>query len=183
MPRTILAGLLLVLAAGLTVWLGEGLHLDLESVALLGVAVGGAVALVPHETSVRRLAGFLLGFVAAFVGYLFRAAVTPDTSAGRAIAAALIVLICVGVAAIAANRLPLWAVLLGAASLSGAYEFTYAQAPTRVLSTSVSSATSLLLCAAVGFAVAALSNPTQRETPPPAADDTTPIDTMMETSK
>ena len=184
MPRAILAGLILVLATGVTLWIGEGLNLEVESVTLLGVATGAIVALVPDQTLSRRLAAFLLGFIAGFVGYLFRAAVTPDTATGRALAAALIVLLCVGVFAIAAGRLPLWSALLGAASLAGAYEFTYAQAPTRVLDTSVSSATALLLCVAVGFIVVALTSaprpPAAAET---SAEDPTPIDQMMETSK
>src|SRR5687767_222945 len=118
MRRTLLAGLLLVLFTGLTIFVGEALDLEVESVALLGVATGAIVALVPDQTVSRRLAAFALGFVAAYVGYLVRAAVTPDTSAGRAVAAAFIVLLCVGVFAISVGRLPLWAALLGGASLA-----------------------------------------------------------------
>lgn len=190
MRRTVLAGLLLVLATGLTIFVGEVLDLEVESVALLGVVTGAIVGLVPDQTMSRRLAAFALGFVAAWVGYLIRAAVTPDTSAGRAVAAALIVLLCVGVYAISVGRLPLWAALLGGASLAGAYEYTYTQAATRVLDTSVSTATALLLCVAVGFVVAAATSPSTRgaapidPTPPQNASDTeTPLNEMMETSK
>lgn len=194
MRRTLLAGLLLVVATGLTVVVGEALDLKVESVALLGVASGAIVALVPDQTVARRLAAFLLGFVAAYVGYLFRAAVTPDTSGGRAVAAAFIVLLCVGVVAISVGRLPLWAALLGSASLAGAYEFTYTQAATRVLDTSVSSATALLLCVGVGFLVATLTQPaagtdaeadSARRHPSrtSGSEQETPLDTMMETSK
>ena len=195
MRRTLLAGLLLVVATGLTVLIGEALALEVEAVALLGVAAGAIVALVPDQTATRRLAAFALGVLAAYVGYLVRAAVTPDTSAGRAVAAALIVLLCVGVFAISGGRLPLWSALLGSASLAGAYEFTYTQAATRVLDTSVSSATALLLCAAVGFLVAVTGQPTSgpddaagssRRHPSPHASDSdqeTSFDDMMETSK
>ena len=120
MRRTLLAGLLLVVATGLTVLIGEALALEVEAVALLGVAAGAIVALVPDQTATRRLAAFALGVLAAYVGYLVRAAVTPDTSAGRAVAAAFIVLLCVGVFAISMGRLPLWSALLGSASLFGA---------------------------------------------------------------
>lgn len=189
MRRTLLAGLLLVLFTGLTIFVGEALDLEVESVALLGVATGAIVALVPDQTVSRRLAAFALGFVAAYVGYLVRAAVTPDTSAGRAVAAAFIVLLCVGVFAISVGRLPLWAALLGGASLAGAYEFTYTQAATRVLDTSVSTASALLLCIAVGFVVAAATGPSPRDAaaadpaPPSASDTDTPLNEMMETSK
>lgn len=185
MRRTILAGLILVLVTGLTVLIGESLGLDVQSVALLGVATGAVVGLVPDQTTSRRLASFAVGFAAAFVGYLFRAAVTPDTAGGRAVVAAVVVALCVGVVAISAGRLPLWSALLGGASLAGAYEFTYSQAPTRVLDTSVSSATTLLLCVAVGFLVTAVvADPTPPRVPgPPSADDPTPLDEMMETNK
>lgn len=194
MRRTLLAGLLLVLVTGLTVLIGEALDLEVEAVALLGVATGAIVGLVPDQTLSRRLAAFGLGFVAAYVGYLLRAAVTPDTSAGRSVAAAFIVLLCVGVFAISVGRLPLWAALLGSASLAGAYEFTYTQAPTRVLDTSVSSASALLLCVAVGFVVAATiaptatgaatGDPTPRDGADPAhSENDTPLNEMMETTK
>lgn len=190
MRRTLLAGLLLVVATGLTVLVGEALALEVEAVALLGVAAGAVVGLVPDQTASRRLAAFALGVVAAYVGYLVRAAVTPDTSAGRAVVAAFIVLLCVGVAAISGRRLPLWSALLGSASLAGAYEFTYTQAATRVLDTSVSSATALLLCVAVGFFVTVAAQPTSvrddTADPSPRARDgesETSFDDMMENSK
>lgn len=185
MRRTILAGLILVAATVLAVIVGEGLDLNVESVALLGIAAGAIVGLVPDQNLSRRLAAFLLGFVACFVGYLFRAAILPDTSNGRAFAAGTIVLLCVGVVVISVGRLPLWGALLGAASLAGAYEYTYAQAPTRVLDTSVSSATTLLLCAGVGFLVTALMPPAGDATTEGSrdTDDQTPINDMMETSK
>ncbi len=194
MRRNVVAGLCLVLATGLTVLIGEALELEVESVALLGVATGAIVGLVPDQTVSRRLAAYAAGFIAAYVGYLVRAAVTPDTSAGRAVAAALIVLLCVGVYAISVGRLPLWAALLGAASFAGAYEYSYTQAATLVLDTSLSSATALLLCVAVGFVVAAVGAPVPKSGsgagaapaaggPSHAADTSTPLDEMMETSK
>jgi hypothetical protein len=194
MRRTLLAGLVLVIATGLTVLVGEFLDLEVEAVALLGVASGAIVGLVPDQNASRRLAAYVLGFVAAYVGFLVRAAATPDTSAGRAVFAAFVVALCVGAFAISGGRLPLWSALLGSASFAGAYEFTYTQAATRVLDTSVTSATALLLCVAVGFVVAATSQPAPRavasererdDKPTNDADGqhTNPIDDMMETSK
>lgn len=192
MGRTLLTGLLLAVAAGLTVMVGEALDLEVEAVALLGVATGAIVGLVPDQTASRRLAAYALGFVAAYVGYLVRAAATPDTSTGRAVVATLIVLLCVGAFALSGGRLPLWSSLLGSASLAGAYEFTYTQAATRVLDTSVASATALLLCVAVGFLVAAAFQPPRDKdarrsetagTPEDDAQQSNPLDDMMETSK
>ena len=85
MRRTLLGGLLLVAAAFFTVLVGGWLDLELDAVAVLGVAAGAVVALVPDATVGRRLAGFALGVVAAVLGYYVRAALTPDTSMGRAV--------------------------------------------------------------------------------------------------
>jgi hypothetical protein len=68
------------------------------------------------------------------------------------------------------DRLPLWTTLLGTAALTGAYEFTYAAAPPEMLSTSLSTATTLLLNVAVGFLAAALVAPTERTGPVTPSD-------------
>ncbi len=161
MRRTILAGLVLALAAVLVVLISSLFDLELESVALLGAALGAVVALVPDRTPAARLLGFGGGFVAAWIGYFLRAAALPDTSAGRAVAAGLVVLLCVAVTAVSRGRLPLWSTLLGTAALSGAYEFTYAAAPPEVVSTSSSTATTLLFTMAIGFLAAAVVAPTR----------------------
>ena len=83
----------------------------------------------------------------------------PDTASGRAVAVGLVLLLCVAVVAVSAGRLPLWSTLLGTAAMAGGYEYTYAAAPPEVLTTSVSAATSLLFCIAVGFLVAATVAP------------------------
>ena len=196
MRRNLLAGLCLALAAGLLVMVGKVLDLDLESVALFGAALGAVVALVPDRTPLVRLGGFAVGAVAALVGYLLRALLLPDTSAGRAVAAAIVLLLCVAVSAVAVGRLPLWSVLLGTAGLVGAYEYTYAAAPPELLTTAVDTITALFLSLAVGFFAASLASPfgTRRAGAVPSAqepDNPTPdghsdrvrLNDMMETSK
>ncbi len=199
MRRNLLAGLCLAIAAGLLVMVGAVLDLDLESVALFGAALGAVVALVPDRTPLVRLGGFAVGFVAAFIGYVLRAAVLPDTSAGRAVAVVIVLLLCVGVSAAARDRLPLWTLLLGTVGLVGAYEFTYAAAPPELMTTSVDTATALFLSLAVGFFAAGLasagparrtrrtdSSPTADERVHPASEahsDRVRLNDMMETSK
>jgi hypothetical protein len=196
MRRNLLAGLCLALAAGLLVMVGKFLDLDLESVALFGAALGAVVALVPDRTPLVRLGGFAVGVVAALVGYLLRALLLPDTSAGRAVAAVIVLLVCVGVSAVAVGRLPLWSVLLGTAGLVGAYEFTYAAAPPELLTTAVDTITALFLSLAVGFFAASLASPvgTRRAEAVPSAEgrdiptadghsDRVRLNDMMETSK
>lgn len=187
MRKTIIAGLVLALAAALVMWLSGALDLELESVVLLGAAVGAVVALVPDRSPLVRFLGFAAGFVVAWVGYFVRAQYTPDTAAGRAVAVGLILLLCVAVVAVSAGRLPLWSTLLGAAALAGGYEYTYAAAPQEVITTSVSAATSLLFCIAVGYLVAATVAPQAELVPPrPRSDEdleNTSFDDLMEKTK
>jgi hypothetical protein len=166
MRKSLLAGLVLALAAVVVVFVSSMFDLELESVALLGLALGAVVALVPDRSPMVRLAGFAGGFVAAWIGYFVRAALLPDSTGGRAVAVGLVVVLCVAIAVVSLDRIPLWTTLLGSAAMTGAYEFTYAAAPPEVVSTSVSTATTLLLNVAVGFLAAALVAPTGGATLP-----------------
>jgi hypothetical protein len=143
-----------------------------------------------------RLAGFGAGFVAAWIGYVIRATLLPDTAGGRAVAVGIVVLLCVATTAATMNRLPLWSTLLGTAALAGAYEFTYAAAPPELASTSVTTATTLLINVAVGFLAAAIFAPVQsaghhesshraepRPDGPPDSENTRIDDLMMEKTK
>jgi hypothetical protein len=177
MRKTLVAGVTLAAAAVLVVLISSALDLELESVALLGGALGAVVALVPDRTPLVRLGGFAAGFVVAWIGYVVRAALLPDTAGGRAVAVGLVVLLCVGITAATMNRLPLWTTLLGTAALTGAYEFTFAAAPPELASTSVSTATTLLFNVAVGFLAAAILAPTgEPDRKPHAHRDETPSD-------
>lgn len=181
MRNTILTGLALAISAALVVVLSSTFDLGLESAALLGVAVGAVVALVPDRTPVFRVAGFMAGFVIAFVGYAARAAALPDSAGGQAIVVALVVLLCVTATATSLERLPLWSTLLGAASVAGAYEFTFADAVPEMASTSVSTATALLLTVAVGFLAAAFVAPaySNNRTGDKATEPATPLGDLM----
>ena len=165
MRRSLLAGVVLALAAMIVVIIGSVLNLDLESVALLGAAMGAVVALVPDRTPAARLGGFAIGFVVAWVGYLVRTQFLPDTAGGRAVVVGLVVLLCVALTAAGRGRLALWSLLLGAGAFAGAYEFTYNQAPPQVLSTSLSTATTMAFNVAVGFLAAAFFAPAARPKP------------------
>lgn len=176
MRTSMLAGLTLALTTALVVLVSGASDLELESVALLGAALGAVVALVPDRSPLMGLAGFAGGLVAAWIGYLLRAAVLPDSTGGRAAAVGLVVVLCVGLVAMTGGRLALWSTLLGAAGLVGAYEAGFAAAPPEVVATSTSAATTLLLTVAVGFAVAVATAPTaaathRRTTPALSASD------------
>jgi len=156
---TVLSGVVLTVGSILLIILGSSLGLDVETVALMGAGSGAVVALVPHHSPMLRLGGFLAGFVLSWVGYLVRAGFLPDTASGHALAVGLVVALCCVVAAVSRDRIPLWSALLGAAVLAGSYETTYIEAPSQVVSTSLSTSTSVLLAVAFGFFAAALVAP------------------------
>jgi hypothetical protein len=173
MRNTLVTGLLLAAAALLTVLFGSWLDLETDQTALLGVASGAVVVLAaPAGQLGRSLGGFVLGIVLALIGFFVRAALLPDTSSGRAVYAMVVVLLCT-VAALATRQfLALWSLLLGAASFAGAYEAAYNLAPPQVATTSISTLTTLVLCAAMGFLAASLAAPRPERQPvapqPPA---------------
>jgi hypothetical protein len=195
MRKELFVGLSLAVAALVVVLISGALDLELESVALLGAAMGAVVGLVPDRTAGARLGGFVGGFVFAWIGYFIRAALLPDTTAGRGVAVAVTLLLCLGLTLALRGRLPLWAVLLGAGAFAGAYEFTYAAAPPEILDTSVSTATTVLLTAAIGFLSVAWFGPEHEhaeerrhaerrgevapQTTTNTQDDTVALDTMM----
>jgi hypothetical protein len=191
MRNTWLVGGVLILAGVLLVVVSDLFDLRLESTALLGVAAGAVVALVPDRSPLERLVGFVAGFASAWIGYLLRAGAMPDSIGGRAVTVGLVLLLCVVVAGLSANRVPLWSTLLGAAAMVGAYEYTYSAAPPEVTSASVTAATALLMTAAVGYLAAALiapagTNPTAaRASEGPGGDDSAPhkLDDLMENAQ
>ncbi len=192
MRRTLLVGLVLAFTAVLVVAVSGLSDLELEPVALVGLALGAVVALVPDRTPLMRLAGFAGGFVVAWISYVLRASLLPDSTAGRAVAFGLVMLLVTAIAGLSFDRIPLWAPLVGVATMAGAYEYTYTVSPPEVMTTSMSVATAVLLTAAVGFLAAALvapqgNEPTARQhrAPKPAddAEDTKLDDMMMEKTK
>lgn len=156
MQRPLLAGTVLAVLAAVLVLLTGVLGSEVQAVALLGTALGGVLGLVADRSPGQRAAAFGAGLAAAWVGYLLRAAVLPDAPSGRAVAALLVVLACTLVAAGTRGALPLWATLVGAAALAGAYESAYTADPSGVVATSPGAATAVLLAAGAGFVGASL---------------------------
>lgn len=166
MKRYILAGLVLaVLTAVITAW--SLLGAQAGGAVLLGLALGGALGLVPHGSVAERTAGFVLGVVLAWAGYLARAAALPDAPAGWAVVAFVVLSLCVVAFAVSRGRLPLWSLLLGVVGVVGAYDSTYAADPTAVVSSSVEVTATLLLASAIGLLVGALLTPDPAPEPAP----------------
>ena len=149
MLRSLLSVVVLAFCAAFVLLIGGGS--ELEHVALLGAVLGGVIGLVPHDPPLGKLGGFALGFVTTWAFFGIRAALLPDTTMGRAVAAFLVVLIAgVGVA-ISNGRVPFWSVLVGVAAMSGAYETSFTDSPPQFMTTSPLAATSVLLAAGFGF--------------------------------
>lgn len=163
--RSLIAGLVLAVLAALIIGLGELMGLDLQHVALIGAALGGVLGLVRHDPPWGKVAGFVVGFVVAWIGFALRAAMLPDTSAGRAWAALVVVGVLAVVCALTRGRLPLWSTLVGAAAMVGSYEEIYTATPSAFVAESPTSATTVLLAAAVGYLATALVNPDAEATP------------------
>lgn len=159
MVKTLLGGAILAVFGALTVALGGLLGYELDHVALLGVALGAVVGLVPDRSPLMRVLGFFAGVVIAWAVFALRAAVLPDTSTGRAVATFLAILLCVAVAAASLRRIPMWSALVGAAAVAGAYESVYTIAPSQFLRDSPVALTTVLLAAAMGHLATAVFGP------------------------
>ena len=156
--RTGLTGIALAGTAGCLLLLGG----DLATTALLGVALGGVLALVPNGSVLGRVSSFLVGVLSAWVGYALRAGVLPDIALGRAIAVVAVISLITVVAVASAGRLPLWSGLLGAAAMAGAYEATFAASPTSFVIDSTTAVTSALVAVSVGLLLGSLATPSTR---------------------
>jgi hypothetical protein len=183
-----LVGAVLTVTAILVVLIGAALDLDLKLVALAGIAIGAVVALVPDRSPIMRVSGFVVGFAIAWVAYLVRALMLPDSTGGQAVMMGVTVALAVLVSAVSLGRIPLWAPLLGVGVFSAAYERPFAASIPEAVSTSAATATALLLTTAVGFFATALvapsgEQPEQRahRARPPRQDDgeTSRLDDMM----
>ena len=149
MLRTLLSGFVLALFTAVVLMIGGGS--ELEHVALLGAALGGVIGLVPHDPPLGKLGGFALGFAVAWMAFAIRAAVLPDSTTGRAVAAFVVILILGGAAAVSSGKVPLWSSLVGAAAMVGAYETSYGNSPSTFLTTSPQAASTVLLAAGFGY--------------------------------
>ncbi len=160
MRRTFIAGLGLTLAAPAVVLVSAGLDLDLVPTGLLGLGIGAVTALIPDRTASSRLLGVLAGIATCWLGYVVRARFLPDADLALAVTVGLVVAAVTALSVGTRDRLRLWAGLLGAATMSGAFERIYTDAPAQVLPHSFSTITSLALTMAVGYLVTSAIDPT-----------------------
>ena len=157
-----MAGGALALAALLGVVLGDALGWDVDSTILLGIGIGGVLALAGAGKSLAP--SWFRHRLRRCLGRLSDPRWCPArSSSGRAVAAVVVVLLVTGLIALTFGRTPLWSGLLGVAAMVGAYEAAFTASPPDVLSTSPTSATSILLSAALGFAAGVWFAPSDEE--------------------
>lgn len=128
MARTFIAGLLIAVAAAITLLLNNVLSLDLGSI-FLGIAAGGALGLANDGSPLGRLVAFMAGFFVAMIGYIVRVLVFNESAVGQIMFALLVLGILTVLAAVTGGWVPLWATLLGAATMVGAYELAFQTNP------------------------------------------------------
>lgn len=158
MRACMFTGALLTIAVVLVIAVSAALGLQIEQYALAGVLAGAVIGLVADRSPWARLLAFVVGFVAAWVGFVLRAALLPDTNGGRAAAAVITLVICLVAVAIGrGTRLPMWAAFVGVLLFAAGYESDFLAAEPEVATTSLNAATSLLVTVAVGYVVAVLS--------------------------
>jgi len=169
MRASMFTGVLVTIAVVVLIAVSSALGLQIEQYALAGVLAGAVVGLVADRSPWARLLAFVVGFVAAWVGFVLRAALLPDTDGGRAAAAVITLAICLVAVAIGrGTRLPMWATFVGVLLFAAAYEAGFLAAEPEVATTSLDAATSLLVAVAVGYVVAVLSTGTRSVATPPA---------------
>jgi hypothetical protein len=177
--RTVLVGAAVAVAAGVVLLLGDALGWGLDAYILVGAGAGAVLGLVVDRGPVGRVLAFLIGMIVTAVGYALRAAVLPDNTFARALAAALVIVLIAVIAGAARKWMPFWAGLLGMVALAGAYEEAFTDSPGSVASTLPPALASVLLMAAVGFAAGvflARPNDSDEDYQPRRAKQVSPTD-------
>lgn len=159
MRNSLLVGIALTLTAVAVTLVSGALDLDLEPVALLGLAAGAVLALSTDRSAAGRVVALAGGIAFALVGYAARALALPDSDGGRAVAVAIVLGLVTLMAGLSRNHLPLWAGVLGAGAFAGAYDRVYTNAPAELLGTGVETLTVLLLAVSAGFLSGTLTRP------------------------
>jgi hypothetical protein len=155
MKRTLFSGLALALASVAAVYIGDALNLGLPN-PYLGIAVGGVLALAPGGHKLGRLAGFLLGMLAALVGYAVSAGFMPQSNSGESVVAFLIIALATVISLLGFGRMPLWSVLLGVAGFAGAYDWVFEDNVPEFLTTAPRTLGTFLVVFGLGYLVGAL---------------------------
>lgn len=155
--RTTAAGL--AVAAGSAALIIATASYGLGAGLIVGIAAGAAVALVPAETGLRKIAGLLTGILVGAAGYALRAGILPDSAAGTLIGVTAVLLVLTLISLVSRGRVPLWTSLIGLAAIAGSYETLHILDFAGLFANLPVAAAATLLATAVGFTAAALFTP------------------------
>lgn len=155
MLRVMLFGAACAVLAAIFIFAGAALGLALPNV-LYGIAAGAVLGLVRLQSPLGRAGAFLVGYAFGVIYFVLSATVLPSTPAGVTVATIVVILVCTLISALTRDRMPLWAMFLGAMTFVGAYWASYASSPWLLPTQSVQLATAVLLTVAAGFLVTLL---------------------------
>ena len=182
MKKIFVGGLLLAVFTAIALWIGAALQLPLGAILFSG-GVGTVLGLIKQGGPIVRIVSFLIGFVLSWALFGVQAALLPQLVVSQIIGAVVTIAIITLIAGFTSNKMPFWALLLGAATMVGAYQTEFANAPQNFLTESVTSAGGTLIGVALGLIVAAImefvgadedEEPTAKPATPVAAAPTPP---------
>lgn len=153
MKKIFIGGLLLAVVSAVALWVGAALQLPLGGILFSG-GVGTVLGLVKQGGPIARITSFLIGFLLSWVLFGIQAALLPQVVLSQIIGTVVTIVVITLVAGLSRNRMPFWALLLGAATMVGAYQTQFAAAPQNFLTQSVTSAGGTLIGVALGLIVA-----------------------------
>ncbi len=154
MARTALIGAVVMLLTALVVVGGAPLGITTVWPVLLAIGVG----LAARPVTIGRIAAYGIGAAAAWAAIALGAGALPQTAIADAIAVLAALLVLTTIAAVTADRFPLWAGLAGYAAFAGYYEPIHAANPTLFLTESPVALLTVLLAGAIGFAIAGVAD-------------------------
>jgi hypothetical protein len=153
MARTALTGALVALLTALVVAAGSFLGITTIWPVLLAVAVG----LAAGHVTLGRVIAYVVGAITSWVAMAIGAGVLPQALVSDVLVVVIGLAILTAVAALTADRVPLWAGLAGYAAFAAFYEPIFAANPTLFLSESPVALLTVLLAAALGIAIATVA--------------------------
>ncbi len=164
MKKIVVGGLLLVVVTALGLYVGSALGVPLAGILFTG-GVGVVLGIVKQGGPIMRIVAFVIGFLLAWVAFGVQAALLPQTVGSQIITSGIVLIIVTAIAALSRDKVPFWALLLGTATMVGAYQTSFENAPQNFLSESLITANGTLLGVAMGLIVAGFMNLLEEEVP------------------
>jgi len=174
MKKIFVGGLLLAVFTAIALWIGAALQLPLGAILFSG-GVGTVLGLIKQGGPIVRIVSFLIGFVLSWALFGVQAALLPQLVVSQIIGAVVTIAIITLIAGFTRNKMTFWALLLGAATMVGAYQTEFEDAPQNFLTQSVTSAGGTLIGVALGLIVAAIMELVGADDDEPAATPAAPV--------